>query len=136
VVGVDGSPNGRAALDVAIGIAAAASARVVAVHAVGLLTHLRPGEPPVPSESCMDELRAVFEQEWCRPLTEAKIPFEARLEAGDPVGALMRVAGDPADIVVVGSRGHRGLEVALGSTAHQLVMSSTRPVLVVPLPAG
>ena len=138
LVGIDGSPNGRAALEEAIEVAVAASARVVAVHAVGLLTHLRPDEEPVPSASSMDELSAVFEGEWCQPLADAGVPYSSRLEGGEPVGVLLRLAEEAsADMVVVGCRGHRRLvDVPLGSTAHQVIMRSRWPVLVVPLSDG
>jgi nucleotide-binding universal stress UspA family protein len=88
----------------------------------------------------MEELSAVFEKEWCRSLAGAGVPYETRLDGGEPVGVLLRAAEESgADMVVVGCRGHRRLvDVPLGSTAHQVIMRSPRPVLVVPLaePAG
>jgi nucleotide-binding universal stress UspA family protein len=136
VVGLDGSTNAAAALTVAIEVARGIGAEIVAVHAVGLLTHLGPGAPAVPSESCRDELAEVFENDWCAPLRASGISYRARLVAGDPVRALLSTAAEEdAGTIVVGTRGHREFAaVPLGSTSFQLVMGADRPVLVVPLP--
>jgi nucleotide-binding universal stress UspA family protein len=136
VVGLDGSANAAAALAAAIEIARGAGTEVVAVHAVGLLTHLRPGAPAVPSESCRDQLQDVFENDWCAPLRASGVPFRTRLTAGNPVDVLLKAADEEdACTIVVGTRGHRMSAAApLGSTSFQLVMGADRPVLVVPLP--
>ena len=137
VVGVDGSPNAGQAIERAVELASARGARVVAIHALGLLAHLRVGEPPVPIEECRDELQRLFEEEWCGPLRAAGVPYTAELVAGDSVGALISAAErEDAWVVVVGMRGHRPYGAGpLGSTSLQLVLESRRPVLVVPPPA-
>ena len=136
VVGEDGSANAGEALGRAIELAAASGARVVAVHALGLLAHLRPGDEPVPVESHRQELEKVFHDEWCRPLRHAGVSWSAELVAGDSVGALLSAAErEDAWTVVVGRRGHRPYGAGpLGSTSLQLVLESHRPVLVVPPP--
>ncbi len=134
VAGVDGSPNGARALACAVDIARGAGVEVLAVHAVGLLAHLRPGAPPVPSAACHDELQRVFEEEWCAVVQAAGVPYRALLVEGEPVHALLAAAAqESAWMIVVGSRGHREFTaVRLGSTSFQLVMASDRPVVVVP----
>lgn len=138
VVGLDGSESAAAALTQAIEIARDAGAEVVAVHVIGLLTHLAPGAPAVPSESCGDALREAFETNWCAPLRAAGVAFRGRMIVGDPVRVLLGVAAEEdARMIVVGSRGHREFAaVPLGSTSFQLVMGADRPVLVVPPPAS
>lgn len=136
VVGVDGSANSRRALEWAVTVAGRFGAEVVAVHAVGLLSHLG-GGPPVPSHGHLDELRQLFENEWCAPLAGCDVPHRMVTLDGPPVLVLLDAASrEDADLIVVGSRGAGGFaELRLGSTSHQVVQHSTRPVLVVPPPA-
>jgi nucleotide-binding universal stress UspA family protein len=53
---------------------------------------------------------------------------------GDPVTVLLETAErEGADLVVVGSRGVGGHpDLLLGSTSHQVIRFSRRPVVVVP----
>lgn len=134
VAGIDGSANSTRALAMAIDIAAGVGAEVVAVHAVGLLSHLSPGAEPVISQSCRKELQQAFATEWCLPLALAGIPYRMVMADGDPVRLLLEQAdAEDAWLIVLGSRGHRRLDlVPLGSTSHQLLMASRRPVLIVP----
>lgn len=138
VVGVDGSPNAAEAIERAVELATASGARVIAVHAIGLLVQLHPGGPCVPVETCRDELQKVFEEEWCHRLQGRGVEYTAELVAGEAVGALLSVAGrEDAWAIVVGMRGHRPFGTGpLGSTSLQLVFDSPWPVLVVPPPAG
>jgi nucleotide-binding universal stress UspA family protein len=134
VVGVDGSSNAADALGHAAELALATGAEVVAVHAVGLLAVLHPGDEPVPAEGVHDEIRRLFEEEWCAPLREARVKYRAELTAGEAVGALGRAAAEVgASMIVIGMRGHNryGLGV-LGSTTLQLLAEVRCPVLVVP----
>jgi nucleotide-binding universal stress UspA family protein len=133
LAGVDGSANSEHALSWAIGLAAAFGAEVIAVHAIGLLTRLGDG-PAQPSEQHLDELRRVFETDWCRPLDEVPITSQRILIHGDPVDVLLRAAREAdADLIVVGRRGAGGWpERRLGSTSRQLAEHADRPVLVVP----
>ena len=133
VVGIDGSEDSRRALDWAILLASQFGAEVVAVHAIGLLAHLSEG-PPVPSHSHLDELRTLFESEWCAPLTASGVPHRLSMLDGPPVPVLLAASDrESADLIVVGSRGTGGFaELLLGSTSHQVAEHSRRPVLVVP----
>jgi nucleotide-binding universal stress UspA family protein len=137
LVGVDGSDDGQRALEWAMLLARQCQAELVAIHAIGLLAHLGPG-PAVPSHAHLDELRRVFESEWCAPLRNSTIAHRLLLVDGAPVPVLLTVAQEEAiDVIVVGSRGVGGFpELLLGSTSHQLAEHATCPVLIVPAAPG
>jgi nucleotide-binding universal stress UspA family protein len=130
---VDGSENARRALGWAVLLAQQFQAELVAVHAVGLLTHLGEG-PPVPSHSHLAELRRTFETEWCAPLESSGIAYRRLLLDGPPVPVLLDAAKrERADLIVVGSRGAGGFpELLLGSTSHHVAEYANHPVLIVP----
>lgn len=136
VVGIDGSPNSRAAASWAARLAGALGAEVVAVHALGLLERLQPEGGPEPAETHLPEIEALFQQDWCAPLTDAGTRFRCELRYGPPVQVLLEVADtEDADLVVVGSRGVGGPSaLLLGSTSSRLATASSRPVMIVPLP--
>jgi nucleotide-binding universal stress UspA family protein len=131
VVGVDGSSDSRRATEWAAELAAGTGARVVAVHAVGLLEH----EPGDPSGAHL----APDLDRWTNALDGlGPDRVERRLVAGEPVGALSTVARDAgADIVVVGSRGvgaHAG--GGLGSTSLHLAEAGGVVLVIVPSGRG
>ena len=136
VIGVDGSPNSRLAAAWAARLATAAGAEVVAVHALGLLERLGRGSDPEPVENLVPEIQELFANEWCAPLSEAGAACRRELRFGPPVQVLLDVAeAEDADLIVVGSRGLGGASaLLLGSTSSRLANSSSRPVLIVPLP--
>jgi nucleotide-binding universal stress UspA family protein len=133
LVGVDGSDNGRRALEWAILLARHCQAELIAAHAIGLLAHLGSG-PPVPSHGHLAELREAFESDWCAPLRQTGIAHRFLFVDGAPVPILLSAAQREAiDVIVVGSRGVGGFpELLLGSTSHQLAEHATCPVLIVP----
>ncbi len=133
LVGTDGSENAAMALRWAIDLALATDAEVVAVHSMGLLLHPSPGES-VPSYGRRDEIRALFDNVWCEPLRQSGVRNQTIFLEDNPVSAMLATAEKVnADLIVVGSRGHGGFpELRLGSTSHQLLEYSTRPVTVVP----
>ena len=135
LVGVDGSGCARRALEWTIDVAGAVGAEVVAIHALGLLTHL-PG-PAVPSAGHRPEVQEAFDG-WCAPLRSSAVAHRCLLVEGNPVIALLRAAEEHhADLVVVGSRGTGGFPgLQLGSSSLQLVQHSPRPVVVVPAHPG
>jgi len=136
VVGVDGSECSRRALDWAVDVAQALGSEVVAVHALGLLTHLAGVE--VPSQSHREEVRTAFENQWCAPLRASTVSQICLLVDGNPVTALLTAADEyRADAIVVGSRGNGGFPgLQLGSTSHQLVQHSDKPVVIIPDATG
>ena len=135
LVGVDGSSFSAAALRWAADLATDLDAEVVAVHAAGLLTEVSAGEP-VPTVTHHAEVVAALHQ-WCEPLRAAGVPHREITSDGPPTLVLLRVAAErDADLIVVGTRGRGGAPgLLLGSTSHQVLQLSDRPVTVVPTPA-
>jgi len=136
LVGVDGSANARRALDWTLLMGRAFDAEIIAIHAVGLLSHLG-GPDPVVTHSHLAQLREAFEHDWCAPLAAAGGPVRMLLRDGPPVAVILGAAlQERADLIVLGSRGEGGFdELLLGSTSHQVAQHTDRPVLIVP-PAG
>ena len=126
-VGFDGSSSATSALRWALALAAPLRARVVVVHAAGLLSRLEPLDAHQGLEDAVRRVGAEFEGEL------EFIRYE--VDEGDACSVLLRAAHDPiaADLVVVGSRGHGVHEgLMLGSTSLQLAERSSIPVVIVP----
>jgi nucleotide-binding universal stress UspA family protein len=132
VVGVDGSENAQRALDWAITLAEPADARVVAVHALGLLD--RVDHERVASASHRDEILDEFRTVWCAALDASACADERVIVDGTPADVILGAAIDhAADLVVVGERGSGGGPARdLGSTSRRVLEGADRPVLVVP----
>ncbi len=132
VVGVDGSPNSTAAVEWAAALGDATGAEVIAVHALGLIEHLRPAGEPVPVEHHEAEIGRRMAEEWCEPLVRRKRHFDCQLAYGPPERVLREVANsERTDLIVVGCRGLGGSSL-LGSTSSQLAHRPPCPVAVVP----
>ncbi|QJY48994.1 universal stress protein [Pseudonocardia broussonetiae] len=139
VVGVDGSPAGRAALDVAAGLAGAMGARLMAVRvwsdvvaASDGAAHRRTEDWPVLEA----EARDLLEAELARvTATHPGIEVQRDVDEDSPLRALLDRAGTARMIVV----GHRRLPASapgaagmlLGSTSRGLVEFAECPVVVV-----
>jgi nucleotide-binding universal stress UspA family protein len=136
VVGVDGSEGSGRALDWAVALMGdrRSDGEIIAVHVLGLLTHLG-GTTIVPSEGHRGEVSALLEHDWCRPLVTAGVAHHALVVDGEPVHALMRTANEQgADLIAVGRGGAGGSPgLVIGSTSQQLVHQAVCPVVVVPL---
>jgi nucleotide-binding universal stress UspA family protein len=131
VVGVDASEDARRAVAWVASVSASLDARVVAVHAVGLLEHQR-GDPA--ATHLAPQLAS-----WTAALEQlAPERVERRLLQGDPVATIVRVAdAEPADLVVVGTRGAGARSgVLLGSTSLQLAERCPCPLVIVPAPGA
>ncbi len=135
VVGYDGSPAARAAVDWAAWEAAASGRSLVVLHAAEFFGVL-PG-PVGPSlwlpVQAMDASRAVADEGVAQArTTEPSVPVRTcATGVGSPARALVH-ASRTASLVVVGSRGHG--EVAgdlLGSVATPVVAHSACPTVVV-----
>jgi nucleotide-binding universal stress UspA family protein len=125
VSGVDASPESLAALDLALELATVLGARLIAVHAVGLLEEggYRPRL----------DLRAVLEDARTRLGRTVTTSVDLVQEDGVPADVVVRVAKrERADLIVVGSRGVGGALRQLGSTSEALVSHAAVPILVVP----
>ncbi len=138
VVGVDGSPVSAAVTEFAAGLAAPLGARMVLVHVFEPLAYVGVVEPPVDFAAIEAAVEERLSEEWCVPCRELDVPFTTRVEEGDVVNVLLTVAAEEdADLIVVGSRGLRGLgSLVLGSKSQKLLHHSRTPVLVVPPAVG
>ena len=137
-VGLDGTPESRAALDLAVSIASTAGAALEVRGAIddGVAGGLR-------TERIVPEVNAVTE----RQLTEAferhraavagtGVPTNLEVEVGMPTDVLAELC-DEIDLLVLGS-GHSAApgRVQLGDTGRGMLRLAACPVLVVPRPAA
>ncbi len=132
VVGVDGSAAGAAALAWAAEVAQQLGVEVVAVHALGLLSHL--GGAQEPAAAHRREIEALMAGPWTEPLRAAGVAHRSEVDEGNPVIGLLAAAGaHRASMVVVGRRGAGGFPgLQLGSTSQQLAQHAALPVVIVP----
>jgi nucleotide-binding universal stress UspA family protein len=137
VVGLDGSSNAEKALVWTIALARVLDAEVIPVYALErpfVAYYPLAVAPPVELlQGWQDEVRGVFEDEWCRPLKESGLPYRPVMEEGRPAAVIAQVAErEGAGLVVVGRRG-RGMvaRLMLGSVSHELTTNCTVPVTVV-----
>ncbi|MFI7047999.1 universal stress protein [Streptosporangium sandarakinum] len=129
VVGVDGSPEGAAAVDLAFTEAALRGAPLRAVHAWG-----RPAVPLQVRAAAGSERRALAEALAGRGETNPDVKVIEQVEQGHPV-AVLRDLSARADLLVVGSRGRGELGgLLLGSVSHSLIHHAACPLIVVPGP--
>ena len=133
LVGVDGSPNAQRAVEWTARFAQMVGAKVVAVHALGLLAHSDGGEL-VPAQPLRAEEADHLQREWCAPLVDAGVEHRCVVRDGSAVSAVLSAADElDVDLIVVGSRGLGAHpEMLLGSTSTQVAQRSTRPVVIVP----
>jgi nucleotide-binding universal stress UspA family protein len=141
LVGVDGSAQGEHALRHAAGLAKALGAELRIVHVVDM------GVLPLAPELALDlerlakARRAEGEKLLAAAVELARaagVAAQARLvetaaPTQHPAAALVKEAASwPADVIVLGARGRRGLErLLLGSVAEGVARRSTIPVLLV-----
>lgn len=132
VVGVDGSPESLAALDLAADEAAGRVAPLVVVHAYPP-SRRRPAVPACAPE-WVDAVRA---ERWLLTTAVGRVraehpclAVEGQLVAGDPAEALIARSAE-ASLVVVGHRGVGGLDrVPLGWVASRVAARAATPVMV------
>jgi len=122
LVGVDGSAASRAALDLAVEVAAALGAEITALG----VDEAAPVAQPAPVEDAV------------RALGDRGGPVNVVVGTGDPASALLALAEEVrAGLLALGTRGEDGPDdLVLGSVARALADRSRRPTLVVPAAAG
>jgi nucleotide-binding universal stress UspA family protein len=135
VVGYDGSPDARAALDWAVLEAASRNLGIRVVHCEPDLAAWEAATAsmsgaPAPARSVPHEGQAVAGQA-ADVVTAAGIPVTTVVTAGTPAGALVEQSRS-ATMVVIGSRGHGSISSAiLGSTVSHVASHAHCPVIVV-----
>ena len=142
VVGVDGSPSSRAALQWAVEEAGLRDAQVLAVHAWTFVPPAPLGEPgmmPMAGIDLTGPLEA--EEEAARAELDAALEdafpgrtpdgLESKLVDGD-AASVLEAEAVAAELLVVGSRGRSGIaSVLLGTVSRHVVDHATCPVVVV-----
>jgi nucleotide-binding universal stress UspA family protein len=135
VVGIDGSPESQRGLVFAADLAQRLGIELVVVHAFGLLGALETWTTPVAERE--RETIEVMESTWCASLRE-RTGLRWRMECvqGHAVAGILRTADETdAAFIVVGSHGAGNSQTPLlGSTSHDVVRNSHRPVIVIPPP--
>lgn len=135
VCGVDGSPDSRAALHAADGLARRLGLRLVVAH-VSQVALQAPGLTPAPIVAPPGgrELRAGEELLEQLLLDEGPGDAETRSLYGFPAERLADLADEEeAELLVVGSRGRGAFRAAfLGSVSNELIGIARCPVVVVP----
>jgi nucleotide-binding universal stress UspA family protein len=135
VVGYDGSPDSRAALDWAVPEAASRHLGIRVVHCEPDLAAWEAATAsmsgaPAPARTLPHEDRAVVGQA-AEVVTAAGIPVATVVTAGAPATALVEQSRS-ANMVVIGSRGHGSVSSAiLGSTVSHVASHAHGPVIVV-----
>lgn len=122
LVPIDGSEHSFRTLGYVESLAGKAKAQITLVYV---------------QESGIFRLRPAVTKEIGNRILEAaatrfkELKPEQKLESGDPAKTILKVAktGD-FDIIVMGSRGHGGTEMMLGSVSDHVVQYADRPVLI------
>ncbi len=137
LVPVDFSERSRAQLDYAFALAELTKLDVDVLHVIAGPSPTRAAVDayvgrPMPHVSRLDESTAYQELgdlvDIC--LRRGIVP-RLLVEAGDVASAIVRVAAEaPADLIVLATRGHRGVaELLLGSVAHAVITTAGCPVV-------
>jgi len=144
LVAVDGSEPSRGALAEAIRLGRELSACLLLVHVINKSPWISPEIDQTTLQHLIDDLRGTGESILHEAKTAARgagVEVDARLiealgaEAGECV--IQQAASWPADLIVCGTHGRRGLRrLLMGSDAEYIVRHSAVPVLLVPASAS
>jgi nucleotide-binding universal stress UspA family protein len=137
VVGVDGSPGARAALEFAAREAALRTARLRIICAWEIPPLVYPSGFALPRNGFRDGAETIVgEAVAAAKAQEPTVECDGKAVQGQPAEVLLREASN-ADLIVVGSRGHGGFSsLLLGSTSYQVIQHALGPVTVVHEPAA
>jgi nucleotide-binding universal stress UspA family protein len=134
LVALDGSPRATSVLDAAVELARATGARLTLFRAVSLPIEMTPEVFVLAPDELQGHLeqRARAEVEKLAAGVPVNLIDGIAVRVGTPWQAILAAAHDAsADLVVVGSHGHRALDTLLGTTAARVVNHADRAVLVV-----
>ena len=133
VVGVDGTPESRHALEWAASRARELHAEVVPVFAMPVPAQFVLSVPPLPADP-LDELRDEFGRHWCQPLIDAGVSYRPVVMEEDPAHALLDLAErEHADLIVIGAHGNGGmLDRITGGVGYRVSHRAPCPVVIVP----
>ena len=140
IVGLDLASSSQVVFDAAVNLAADLRAKLVLVHAFS--RHAIPGHLSPATSRRLDEMEAREDEsdavglstEWAAAARARGLDVRTDAREGRPANVLLEVAEEmDGAMVVVGAHGGRIRAVLLGSTAQELVRSSKRPVLVIPV---
>jgi len=137
LVAVDGSSASRAGLGEAIRFAKITGGRLKLVHVLNVLIGAEYGLA-VDSNAIAASLRAngaEIVESAAALVRSADVPFEQQIveSFGRPADEIVKAADAwPADLIVIGTHGRRGLKrLAMGSDAELVLRLSSVPVLMV-----
>lgn len=135
VVGYDGSPAAKKAVDHAVGLAGESGAKIIIAWGVEFSRMPRgtAAMKPIVDEAIREAEEAVQQiVDGCKGVCSL---VEAVIIPVAPVDALIQAAKDAdADLIVIGTQGQRALAGGvMGSTAYGLVHRSHIPVLLIPI---
>ena len=132
LVGADGSPGSRAAVQWVRGLAAVADVKIVVASVDQQYSE---GTPAASSEHWRSELEGRIRADLASDLTSAGVEFDAvALHGANAADALLQAAKDErTDVVVVGARGLGGFTgLRIGGVALKTLHRSDRPVVLIP----
>jgi nucleotide-binding universal stress UspA family protein len=135
----DFSERSQHALGLGCALARDYGARLIILHVANVPTlgYGADGGVPAMLPPAPQELRAAAQGQLDRlQLPPANVRAERRLEQGDAVAEILRVAQEVhADLIVMGTHGRTGLgRLLMGSVAEQVVRQATCPVLTLKTP--
>jgi nucleotide-binding universal stress UspA family protein len=137
LVPTDFSPDACAALDLALELSRAKSAKVIAMHVCHVPTYaFFNGGLFAPTRELMDgiildAMQALQEEKSHRRAQGDTV--EIACFEGNPAEVIVRwAASEKADLIVMGTHGRRGLKrLLMGSVAEHVIRTASQPVLIV-----
>jgi nucleotide-binding universal stress UspA family protein len=132
LVGVDGSPAARAALEWAARLAARVGAGTEVL--VANVVEVADAEvSPARYDAVRHDVETRLAGDWSAPLADADVAHRTLVLDGDPDVLLDASVREDADLLVVGPRGRGGFAALhIGSLAHHLAHHARRPLAIVP----
>ncbi len=139
LVPIDGSAPSQRGLQEAIGLARTTGGSLKLVHVVNEFVFATPYAPPQTYKPVIESMRVMGQsilETAATQVSKAGVPFQSTLieTIGGGVAKLILEAADewPADLIVMGTHGRRGVRrVVLGSDAELVLRTAKVPVLLV-----